>query len=356
MKQFKIIGLMSGTSLDGLDICYTSLTHEDQKGWNYKILFTETVSYSPEMFTALKNAITLSTLEHATLNIDFAKFSGKAINDFIENNNISKSEIDCIASHGHTTHHRPELGFTLQIGCGQTIAMLTNLNVICDFRTKDVVYGGQGAPLVPIGDELLFDTTIDGFLNIGGISNISFKNNGKRYAFDVCPGNLPLNFLVQKLELAYDDDGKRARSGQINQVLLQKLSALDFYQNQGKVSLGLEWISTEIFPLLDTSLPINDLLRTVVEHIAVQIGKVCNDEKINKLLVTGGGALNGFLVERIKANTTTTVMIPDKETILFKEALIFAFLGALQLANIPNCLPLVTGARKAVVAGVRFYP
>ena len=356
MKEYKIIGLMSGTSLDGLDIAFVHFTQSSQGVWKHQVLHATTLSYPKELHTSLGNALFIPVVEHQSLSIAFAKFCGSAINDFIANYAIDRLKINCVASHGHTTHHRPELGFTLQIGCGQTIATTCQLPVINDFRTKDVVYGGQGAPLVPIGDELLFDTTIDGFLNIGGISNISFKKDGQRLAFDICPGNLPLNFLAQRFGKAYDDNGNKARQGKILPQLLDTLNLLEFYQGQGKLSLGLEWIASTIYPLLNKNTATEDLLATVIEHIAQKIGEVCEKNAIQKLMITGGGAMNGLLIERISNNCTTEIIIPTQETILFKEVLIFAFLGCLHEENIPNCLPTATGARKAVIGGVKYMP
>jgi anhydro-N-acetylmuramic acid kinase len=356
MNDYRIIGLMSGTSLDGLDIAYVHFTQVSDGTWKYRILYSSTVSYPQQLQTALKNALSLSVLEHELLSIAFAKFSGASLNDFIMRHSIDRSEIQCVASHGHTTHHRPELGFTLQIGCGQTIATSCNLPVINDFRTKDVVYGGQGAPLVPIGDELLFESTIDGFLNIGGISNISFKKDNSRYAFDVCPGNLPLNFLALRFGKEFDDNGNYARKGVVLPELLDELNRLEFYKEQGKNSLGLEWILATIYPLIEKNNATENLLATLVEHIAEKIGEVCTTNNILKLMITGGGALNGYLIERISVHCSTEIIIPTKETILFKEALIFAFLGCLHEENIPNCLPTATGASKAVVGGVKYLP
>ena len=344
------IGLMSGTSLDGIDLVYVKFKNGNYQ--DFEIVHSETISYSKKWKSTLQNAINFSSDELTILNTEYGAFLGEVINQFIDENQIQN--IDFIASHGHTILHQPAKGVTLQIGDGQTIANNTKQKVICDFRTQDVNLGGQGAPLVPIGDELLF-ADFDFCLNLGGFSNVSFKKEGERIAFDICPVNIVLNFYANKLGLDFDESGKIASKGKINKDLLIALNSLEFYQKKPPKSLGLEWVQEITFPLIDDlESDIPSILRTFVEHVAIQISKVILDN--NSVLITGGGVFNSFLIERIEQYTNIKIKMSDKELINYKEALIFAFLGLLRLDNQVNCLSSVTGASKNHSSGEIFYP
>ena len=344
------IGLMSGTSLDGIDLVYVRFDKTEYK--NFEIIHAETIPYNKEWKQLLQNAIHSDAKELQRLDHLYGKHLGKITSDFIKNYNIE--QIDFIASHGHTILHQPEKGITLQIGNGKLIAGITNQKVVCDFRTQDVQLGGQGAPLVPIGDELLF-TGYDFCLNLGGFSNISYQNKQERVAFDISPVNIVLNHYVNKLNLEYDDKGKMASEGKINQQLLAKLNALDFYQQKPPKSLGLEWVQKVIFPLIDSEeKEIATILSTFVEHIAMQNGKII--ENNSSVLVTGGGVFNEFLMERIEYYANVKIELPNSKLVNFKEALIFAFLGLLRIDNQVNCLKSVTGASRNHSSGVIFYP
>ena len=249
-----------------------------------------------------------------------------AINRFIHKYKIS--DIDAICSHGHTALHQPENKLTYQIGNLPDLATLLQQTVVCDFRVQDVDLGGQGAPLVPIGDALLF-SEYDYCLNLGGFANISTDINNKRIAYDICPVNIVLNYYVNQLGFDFDDRGKIASTGIMNQDLLNQLNNLDFYKEPYPKSLGLEWVHKNVIPLIDSfKLEIKDILRTFVEHIAVQISKEINHKSNASVLITGGGVYNKFLIDRLKAQTNNTIVIPQKTIVEFKEALIFAFLGS----------------------------
>lgn len=345
-----VIGLMSGTSLDGLDLVYVEFDNSDYK--NFEILASDTVSYSKQWKYDLQNAISYNQEKIQELNIAYGKLLGDIVNAFIQRFSISK--IDFIASHGHTVFHQPENGLTLQIGDGQILANTTNQQVICDFRTQDVQLGGQGAPLVPIGDELLF-ADYDYCVNLGGFANISYKKDNKRIAFDICPVNIVLNHYVKKIGFEYDDKGNLASKGKIDKKLLNRLNALDFYQQNPPKSLGLEWVKTHIFPLIDEcNLLINDTLRTFIEHIAIQIGIIIKNR--HSVLVTGGGVYNSFLMQKIEHYANTSIDSSSKQIIEYKEALIFAFLGLLRSKNEINCLQSVTGASRNHSSGKIFSP
>ena len=341
---------MSGTSLDGIDLAYIKMHASLYK--DFEILKAETISYSKEWKTKLQEAVAYSNDELKLVDGAYSELLGEVLNDFLEKNAISN--VDFIASHGHTILHQPENGITLQIGNGQIIANLTQQKVVCDFRTQDVVLGGQGAPLVPIGDSLLF-ADYDYCLNLGGFANISYEKENQRIAFDICPVNIVLNHYTRTIGLEYDDEGKIASEGKINTQLLEQLNLLPFYQETPPKSLGLEWVQKNIFPLIDeyeTDIP--TILRTFIEHTALQIGNVVENEAT--ILVTGGGAFNTFLMRRIEFYAKTKIKQADKELINYKEALIFALLGVLKVQNKVNCLQSVTGAKKDHSSGKVFYP
>ena len=349
-KEIFVIGLMSGTSLDGIDLVYAKF--DKSKYSDFEILASETVSYSDNWKSKLQKAILFSDEKLKELDLDYGKLLGENINNFIKKFTINT--IDFIASHGHTVLHQPNKGITLQVGNGQLIADVTKQKIVCDFRTQDVEFGGQGAPLVPIGDALLF-SEYDYCLNLGGFSNVSFKMEGKRIAFDICPVNIVLNYYANKLGLEYDESGEIASKGKLNQPLLAQLNALPFYSQNPPKSLGLEWVKENIFPLIDAvETDISTILRTFVEHVAVQISKIIKEN--NSVLVTGGGAFNSFLIKRIQQNSNSKILLPKKELIDFKEALIFAFLGLLRFDNQVNCLGSVTGAKQDHSSGMIFLP
>tara|TARA_B110000238_G_scaffold94910_1_gene103692 strand:+ start:1038 stop:2177 length:1140 start_codon:yes stop_codon:yes gene_type:complete len=349
-KEIFAIGLMSGTSLDGIDLVYIKFLKN--KHTSFEILHSETIAYAKEWKELLQQAISFSSEELFNLDGTYGKFLGNIIQNFIEKYKIKN--IDFIASHGHTVLHQPHKGITLQIGSGEEIAKITKQKVICDFRTQDVALGGQGAPLVPIGDALLFPE-YDFCLNLGGFSNVSFRKENERVAFDICPVNIVLNFYANKIGLEYDASGKIASEGKINEQLLEQLNALDFYKTAAPKSLGLEWVQKEILPLIDAyKITISSILSTFVEHIAMQIASVIKDS--NSVLITGGGVFNSFLMQRIEKHSNIKIKQSSDALINYKEALIFAFLGMLKIDNQINCLKSVTGASKNHSSGVIFLP
>ena len=336
---FHTIGLMSGTSLDGLDICFAKFQHLNSE-WNYSILHAETLPYPSDWAEKLNSAIHLKPDELLALNVDYGIYLGQKVKEFISKNSLTK--IDLIASHGHTVFHQPQRKFTLQIGDGRAIKILNNIPIVYDFRSQDVLMGGNGAPLVPIGDELLF-SEFDACLNIGGFSNISTRNEGKRIAFDICPVNIVLNQYALTLGKKYDDNGNFARNGKVNEKILTSLNSLGFYAEHPPKSLGVEWVNQNIIPLLENETPQN-ILATFTEHAADQIAEIFNHYQFKNVLFTGGGTYNSYLIERIKAKSATEIIIPTRELIDFKEALIFAFMGILKMNNEINVLCSATGS------------
>jgi len=341
-EKFNIIGVMSGTSLDGIDLAHLKFEIINGK-WNFQILECETIGYSQKWIDQLKIAVGFSELELLKLNTDYTFLLGSIISDFIGKYKIEN--IDAVCSHGHTILHQPQNGVTLQIGNLPEIAILCNQKVVCNFRVQDVELGGQGAPLVPIGDQILF-SDYDYCLNLGGFSNISFEENGNRIAFDISPVNTVLNFYANQLGLDYDDKGKNSRTGNINLELLNELNRLDFYKKNYPKSLGFEFVKETILPLIESyPIAIEDKMNTFTEHIAIQIALVL-PKKENNLFITGGGAYNDFMIERVQFHLPETkIVIPERKIIEFKEALIFGLLGVLKLRNEINILSSVTGAK-----------
>ncbi len=352
----EMIGLMSGTSLDGLDIAHVRFLFSDESRVEFELLHCKTVPYSDELVQQLTQIDQLTLSAVMMLDKALGKFYANEINGFIKENQISKNTIDAIASHGQTILHQPSNGFTLQIGCGTTLAYHTGINVVNDFRTKDVVAGGQGAPLVPIGDFDLFNDKAEAFLNIGGFTNVSFKKEGEIIAFDIAPGNLPLNKLAASKGLPYDKDGELARSGDINFFLLDLLNTLPYYAQEAPKSLGTEWLEEHFYPLIKFDKEIENNLRTLTEHIGNQVGNALNITGVKTVLVTGGGAKNAFLMERIRSYFNGSLIVPNATIIDFKEAIIFAYLGALYLHGKPNALRSVTGAQRNTSGGVLHLP
>ncbi len=348
MNEYTGLGVMSGTSLDGIDIALCIFSEENTK-WNYKIEEAKTYPYNDFWINKFAHAHSLNSLDLMKLHKEYGFYIGRFINEFLENAEI---KVNYMASHGHTIFHQPEVGITFQLGDGAAIASETNLTTISDFRNQDVILGGNGAPLVPIGDKLLFPEYAY-CLNLGGFSNISYEKENKRIAFDICPTNTIINNLSKKLNHEYDKDGKLAAKGKVNNALLHELNILGYYQQNPPKSLSREWLWSLFIPIVEfAKISTEDKLRTVYEHISYQIAQSFDNIENHEVLITGGGAHNKFLVELIKKKTNNTLVIPSSQLIEFKEALIFAFLGLLKIQNKVNCLSSVTGARKDHSSGI----
>ena len=349
---------MSGTSLDGLDIVYAEFYKKKEKvTWEFSINKATTIPYPEDMEKRLAGCMQMTGLELTALDKDLGTWFGKKTREFINENKLRP---DFIASHGHTVFHQPDKGITLQIGDGIQIVRETGVEVINDFRSTDVALGGQGAPLVPIGDKLLFGEYA-ACINLGGISNISFDDKkGHRLAYDIGPVNIVLNKLSRQEGKAYDKGGRLAEKGTLDTSLLKLLNALPYYRESPPKSLGYEWMETAVFPLLDNSgLATADLLRTVTEHVAHTIALAIRQHDLHgRVLFTGGGAFNDFLMSEIKrlVPPAVEVIIPSAEIINYKEALVFAFLGVLRKRGEKNCLHLVTGAARDTSGGTIHVP
>ena len=344
--KYVVLGLMSGTSMDGLDISCAEY-YKINNRWAFKFLKGETFLYNKsiksdflQLFSGQKNV--------EEVDIKFAHVMSDFIISFLENHNLNP---DLISSHGHTIFHQPDNGYTLQIGSGKIIAERINIPVVNNFRQQDIDLGGQGAPLVPIGDKFLF-SEYAACVNLGGIVNISYDYNNSRIAYDICPCNIILNYLSQKKGQEYDHKGSIALKGEVNKDLLKRLSAINYYKLSFPKSLGKEYIDQEFLPIIDSfKLNPRDLLSTYVEHIAIIIANVLSDYNISNVLFTGGGVFNSYLISRIRYYTNTEIIIPSSQLINFKEALVFGFLGLLRYLNQPNCLGSATGASQNHCSG-----
>ena len=344
--RFRIIGVMSGTSLDGIDL---ALIDFNTKSWDYNIIESTTIPYSEKWIKTLLNIYNLDIENIYKIDKNYTRYLGEIINDFIKKNKITN--IDLVSSHGHTAKHVPEDKVTYQLGNLSSINYLFNLKTICDFRTQDVKLNGQGAPLVPIGDKILF-SDYDVCLNLGGFANISREFKGKRIAFDVCSVNLVFNYLAQMKFMQYDKNGELARSGVLIKSMYNKLNQIDFYNLSFPKSLGVEWNVKEIYPIIDEELKISsleDVTHTYLMHVVLKISDCLKFD--DKVLVTGGGALNKFLIKTLKSKTKAQIVIPSVDLINYKEALIFGLIGLLRFLKINNCLSSVTGTYRDHCSG-----
>jgi anhydro-N-acetylmuramic acid kinase len=355
--DYHILGLMSGTSLDGLDMAYCQFSVREGR-WAFTIPAATCLPYPDELCRRLQDAIRASALELLILDVDYGRWLGEQARAFIGQHDLT---VDFIASHGHTVFHQPERGLTCQIGSGQALANASGYPVVADFRTKDVLMGGQGAPLVPLGDRELF-ADYDFCLNLGGIANLSYEQAGQRIAFDIAPANMLLNHLARLAGRDFDEGGQLAASGQLQPDLFDQLNALAYYRQPPPKSLGYEWFSGELLPLLEHApYSLADQLCTAVHHSAHQIARTVlatQPAPGSTLLATGGGARNDFLLETLRnyLGASPRVVVPDPMILDFKEALVFAFLGLRQQRGEVNCLASVTGAERDVCGGVTYRP
>lgn len=353
-ENYNVIGVMSGTSLDGVDLAHIFFTKKNDK-WDFTIAEAVTIPYTETWVKRLKAAVAFTEDELVVLNKEYTRLLGGIIKSFLVENNITRP--DAVCSHGHTILHQPHNGFTLQIGNLPELASIVGEKIVCDFRVQDVQLGGQGAPLVPIGDRLLF-SDYRYCLNLGGFSNISFEEEGSRVAFDICPVNTVLNHYANMLGFDYDAGGNIARGGKVIEVMLDELNGIGFYFQSYPKSLGFEFVKEIVLPMMERyNDSAQDKIATFTEHIAIQIANTIKSIGKGELLVTGGGAYNEFLISRIRQLLPDThITIPDDKTIQFKEALIFALLGVLKLRGEVNVLSSVTGAKQDHSSGFVYEP
>lgn len=358
LKKVGVIGLMSGTSLDGLDLCFVEFSNGGGQ-WKFEIIVSKSLSYSSEWQERLQKAFFQDSIGLALLEKEYGDYLGLETIKFMQEHDLT-DQVHLIASHGHTVFHQPEKGITVQVGKGDRIAKHTQKPVVSNFRIKDVELGGQGAPLVPVGDEYLF-AEYDACLNLGGISNISFKNKNERIAFDIAPCNLPLNKIAREdYKMEYDKDGAIARSGKCVTDLLDRLNSLAYYHMAPPKSLAIEWLNHHFYPIIEkymnAGVTAADIMHTIIVHETSEIAAVINKRGLESALVTGGGAFNSFFMAQLREKTNSEIVIPSDEIVEFKEALIFAFLGLLNVLGIANTYKSVTGATRDSIGGFVTYP
>lgn len=362
-KTLQALGMMSGSSLDGLDLACCSFTFSQgeykTQVADWQILRALTVPYSEKWRERLRMAPALSGRELYALHTDYGHYLGHAAQNFLSQYELSP---DLIASHGHTVFHEPAKRYTLQIGDGAAISALTGIRTIHDFRAQDVAAGGQGAPLAPLADQMLFpDYAL--CLNLGGIANLSIRTGDGYLAFDTGGANQILNALVQPLDLAYDDRGKLARQGKNLTGLGRQQDSLPYFQQPYPKSLSNDWVQQQqVQPFVNHAADIPDKLHTACRHIARQIAgavkQVSRDTTLSgsRMIVTGGGAYNDFLIDCIReALPDIEVIIPESQFVDYKEAALMALMGCLRLLSIPNCLSSVTGATYDACGGAMHH-
>ena len=352
-NHFYVLGLMSGTSLDGLDVVVAHFELDPDGIWKYSIERAETLAYSSQWEMRLDQAHLLSREELNQLNVAYTQWLSERLTTYITKHKLQ--DLDAICFTGHTVLHQPEKGITVQLGNLSNIVDQLPCPVVCDFRTQDVALGGQGAPLVPVGDRFLF-SEYDGCLNLGGFANLSKMKEIPPVAFDVCAFNRVLNPLSNQLGFSFDKDGQLAQSGELIKPLLDQLNQLPYYNKLGPKSLGREWVEATLLPILNqfNGVPTEDLLHTYLHHCAYQIGRLWRTGE--RILLTGGGAHNLFFVKLLSFYSEGKFDLLDKQTIDFKEALVFGFIGVLRLRGEVNCYAAVTGAKQDHVVGKIFYP
>lgn len=352
MTTYAALGIMSGSSLDGLDLAFCEFS-EKQSRWTYQIVAAKTLPFPEEWKILLQESSYVDGKKLTENDVAYGKFLGAIADNFLKKHYLKP---DIIALHGHSVFHQPEKGFSLQLGNGQAVAIATGIETVSDFRNKDILFGGQGAPLVPIGDKLLF-AEYDYCVNIGGIANISFEEKGERLGYDVCAANQLLNYLSRQMGKPYDKNGETALLGKLDKSLFDELNSIEFYQQLYPKSLSNEQVQEIFLPILDSSpASLEDKLYTAVKHIAFQITKATDSSSGKKMLLTGGGTHNSFLVEAIRRECSQSVCLPNSQIIDFKEALIFAFMGILRKAGRVNCLASATGAKRDSSGGVIYLP
>lgn len=346
---------MSGTSCDGLDLALCQFIG-DAGFPEFKLISAQTIAYDSAWERRLRTVLHASAVEMAMIENEWTRFVAEHVSAFLSQQEV---RADLIGFHGHTVFHQPEHGLTYQMGSGATLAVLTGIPVVCDFRRSDVAAGGQGAPLVPMGELQLF-RNYSSFLNIGGFANMSLRTARSMRAFDICPANIVLNRYARMMNIPYDSGGQLARSGSIELELLSELNQIEYYHDLKKGSLGLEWVEKEVIPIIEnwlqadvsktlsTEEKVRRILSTITEHVAEQIGSVLPS---GQTMVTGGGALNTYLMERLQFYSKSSLLLPDKQLIDFKEAIVFAYLAYLRYHGLPNTLAEVTHANRQLSAG-----
>ena len=360
MKRWHGIGMMSGTSLDGVDLAYCEFSLDDGE-WSYRLLRAETIPLSEKWKARLAHLDQVDARTYARTHVYWGRELGLMARFFISRYGLDPQFVAC---HGQTIFHEPDKNYTAQIGDGETMVAFLNCPLVTNLRNKDVALGGQGAPLVPFGERMLWPEA-KWFLNLGGIANLSrISANGDSLAYDVTAANMALNWLARNLDPPryFDRDGEVAASGSLDPELLARLNGLPYFDAPPPKSLGTEWFEAAVLPLLrDDSIPVADRMHTYVHHLTGQVARDMErfGAQGGALLVTGGGAHNTFLMQELRtALSPLGVEVPhlEAEVIDQKEAIVFAFLGLQVLLGQTNTLAGVTGASQTVTGGSIHLP
>ncbi len=361
--EYRVVSLMSGSSLDGLDIAYVRYWKENDR-WRFDLLQAETVPYPRKWELRLFNLAYQDAITYLKTSAYYGLYLGEEVSKFLERHGIARDQVDFVASHGHTIFHQPENHVSSQVGDGAKIAAVCGMPVVSNFRDSDVALGGQGAPITPVGDYWLFPEFVL-TLNLGGFANLTARlKDGRLIGFDIVAVNLILNHYARELGKPMDENGQLGKDGVLDNDLLERLNAIWYYEKPFPKCLSIGWVNRVLFPILRRArISKLDILRTYYEHIAIQIGravKVVHDIGLAadepKMLVTGGGAFNQFLLERLQDHVHVEMILPQKEIIKFKEAIIIGFLGVLRMRGEPNVYASVTGAERDSVNGAVWLP
>lgn len=359
-----ILGVMSGSSMDGLDLAFIRLNTEVGKpgllSASYELLHGATMPIPEELLNQLKYSSKLDALSLLTLDQDFGSWAGKAIDTAIKQTSFSPS---LIGFHGHTVFHFPDRKVSFQLGHGAVLSAYTQLPVVTDFRSQDMALGGQGAPMVSIAEKWLWPD-YSGFLNLGGICNITLKKTKEAYeSADIWVCNQILNHLAREVGHSYDDRGLIAAKGLPIDELIEALLLAEWFEKKAPKSLDNSYLYEEVIPLFNkyrdysTGDKLHSAVIVIAKAIANHVNAVYHSEAIQGgIMLTGGGALNDFLVEKIRAELTCDIFLPDLETIQFKEAIMVAFAGWLRWRGLPNFIKEATGAKSDAIGGVLHIP
>lgn len=361
-KTYRVLGLLSGSSLDGADLAVCSfsvdpLTPTKLLSWN--IHLARTIPYPQEWITRFKNLPGASARDLVLADTELGHYYGVLINQLLKEHSIT---VDLISSHGHTIFHFPELKTTTQIGDGAAIVSETGIDTVTQLRSVDVAFAGEGAPLAPLGDRYLYPGYTY-YLNLGGIANVTAYQDEKIIAFDICPCNQIFNALAETIGQDFDRDGAIAASGNLNHPLLARLQDDDYLIKPYPKSLDNTWSQEhQVKQAIQWDARLEDKMNTAVEFVALEIAKACrqltqpeSSTERPTLFCTGGGALNAHLISRIAFHCPEIeLVLPSRKIIEFKEVSFIALAGLFRCLRVPNLYASVTGAPSDTINGALY--
>jgi anhydro-N-acetylmuramic acid kinase len=370
MQKKLFIGVMTGTSADGIDICLASIQNS-----KLKLIDSSFKAFQPNIRSEIKSLCTPSQNEifkAHSLGIELSLLTAKQINKLLAKNSLSPKDISAIGYHGQTIRHHPDVKhrFSVQIGCGSTLAHHTKIPTITDFRMADIAAGGQGAPLVPAFHQAIFHSSHENrfIINVGGIANITYIPADKSklvFGFDTGPGNTLLDeWIYTNKSKDFDHNGEWAKSGNLAPRLLELMMKDNYIikpapKSTGKEYFNLSWLN-DLLQKLPNIIP-EDIQRTLTEFTAQSISKDIqnNNQDPSSIYLCGGGVNNSFLVERLK---TLNPELQIQSTLALGigpqlvEASAFAWLASRTISGKPGNLKCVTGASQDKVLGCIYSP